>query len=199
MTYDLFIGLLIFASIAAFTPGPNNTLLMASGINFGLSKTVPLIAGVAIGFPLMIACVGFALGRAFEFTPQLHNALKYISTVYMLWLAWKIATSKPSNAEGEIVGRPMTFLQTCAFQWVNPKAWAMALTALSTYTTAAEHNFGVVVVVLTAFVMGIGSASTWAIFGAGLKHILNDIRYYKYINYGLAAALVASLVPMLWH
>jgi threonine/homoserine/homoserine lactone efflux protein len=199
MTYDLFIGLLVFASIAAFTPGPNNTLLIASGVNFGLAKTVPLIAGVTIGFPLMIACVGFVLGRAFEFTPQLHDALKYISAVYMLWLAWKIATSQPSGGGAEAVGRPMTFLQACAFQWINPKAWAMALTALSTYTTAENHNWGVVVVVLTACVMGIGSASTWAMFGSGLKHILNDIRYYKFINYGLAAALVASLVPMLWH
>ncbi len=199
MTYDLFLALLVFASIAAFTPGPNNTLLMASGINFGFRKTLPLVLGVAFGFPLMIACIGFALGRFFELSSVLYKVMQYVGGAYMLWLAWKIGSSKPAVDRDVAVGNPMTFLQACAFQWINPKGWVMAVTALSTYTLATHYNFGVVVIVLTAFVMGIGSATTWALFGVGFKHVLNDERYYRYINWGLALALVASLAPMLWH
>lgn len=199
MTYDLFIALAIFASIAAFTPGPNNTLLMASGINFGFRKTLPLILGVAIGFPFMIACIGFGLGKIFETYPMIYIAMKYIGAAYMIWLARKIATSKPAGGQIAEVGAPMTFLQSCAFQWVNPKAWVMAVTALSAYTVASSYYTGVVVVVATALVFGIGSATTWALFGVGLKHVLNDERYFRMINIGLALGLIASLVPMLWH
>jgi threonine/homoserine/homoserine lactone efflux protein len=199
MTYDLFIALFIFGGIAAFTPGPNNTLLMASGINFGFRRTVPLILGVCLGFPLMIGCVGLGLGKIFEANPLIYQTMKYAGAAYMLWLAWKIATSKPSGEGGADVGSPMTFLQAAGFQWINPKAWVMAVTSLSAYTIASHYYVGVAAVVGTFVFMGLTSASTWALFGVGLKHILNDIRYYKYINYGLAAALVASLVPMLWH
>jgi threonine/homoserine/homoserine lactone efflux protein len=199
MTYDLFIALFIFGGIAAFTPGPNNTMLLATGINFGLSRAWPHIMGVCIGFPLMIACIGFGLGKIFEIYPWIYVALKYAGAAYMIWLAWKIAVSKPSADDGIAKGEPVTFLQACAFQWVNPKAWIMGVTALSAYTVAAQYTVGVLAVVGTFVFMGFTSALTWVLFGAGLKHVLNDVRYYRYINWGLAAALVASLIPMLWH
>jgi threonine/homoserine/homoserine lactone efflux protein len=199
MTIDLFLALTLFAAIAAFTPGPNNTLLMASGINFGFRRTLPLILGVCVGFPLMIACIGFGLGKIFEIYPAIYKIMKYAGAAYMLWLALKIANAKPAGEGGGDVGAPVTFFQACAFQWINPKAWVIAVTALSAYTVAASYSMGVIVVVATALVMGIGSATTWALFGVGLKHVLNDVRYFKMINVGLALALVASLVPMLWH
>jgi threonine/homoserine/homoserine lactone efflux protein len=199
MTYDQFIALFIFGGIAAFTPGPNNTLLMASGINFGFRRTLPLILGVCIGFPLMIGCIGFGLGKIFEIYPIIYTIMKYAGAIYMLWLAWKIATAKPSVEGSSDVGAPMTFFQGAAFQWINPKAWVMAVTALSAYTIASDYSRGVLAVVATFVFMGISSASTWAMFGVGLKHVLNDERYFKMINVGLALALVASLVPMLWH
>jgi threonine/homoserine/homoserine lactone efflux protein len=199
MTYDLFIALFIFGGIAAFTPGPNNTMLLATGINFGLRRAWPHIMGVCIGFPLMIACIGFGLGKIFKIYPWIYVALKYAGAAYMIWLAWKIAVSKPSADDGIAKGEPVTFLQACAFQWVNPKAWIMGVTALSAYTVAAQYTVGVLAVVGTFVFMGFTSALTWVLFGAGLKHVLNDVRYYRYINWGLAAALVASLIPMLWH
>jgi threonine/homoserine/homoserine lactone efflux protein len=199
MTYDLFIALLIFASIAAFTPGPNNALLMASGINFGFRRTLPLILGVAIGFPLMIGCIGLGLGQIFETYPLIYKIMKFAGAAYMLWLAWKIATSKPVSDGGAANGQPMTFVQACAFQWINPKAWFMAVTALSAYTVAATYNTGVAVVVGTVLILGFGSASTWAMFGAGLKHVLSDPKYFRIINVVLALLLAASLVPMLRH
>ncbi|MDE2445821.1 MAG: LysE family translocator [Alphaproteobacteria bacterium] len=199
MTYDLFIALVVFAAIAAFTPGPNNTMLMASGINFGFRSTLPLIFGVMIGFPFMIACIGLGLGKVFEFYPIIYTVMKYVGAAYMLWLAWKIATARPSGENGAAVGEPITFFQACALQWVNPKGWVMAVTSLSAYTVAASYYSCVAIVVAVAAVMGIGSATTWAMFGVGLKHILHDPRYFRLINLVLGLSLAASLIPMLWH
>jgi threonine/homoserine/homoserine lactone efflux protein len=197
MTADLFIGLFVFAAISAFTPGPNNTLLMASGVAFGFQRTLPLIAGVAIGFPLMIGCVGLGLGQIFSVYPILYTVMKYAGAAYMLFLAWKIATAPRAAETGDSAARPMTFLQAALFQWINPKGWIMAVTALSAYTAANSYFFGVAVVVATFVLMGFSSASTWALFGSGLRHVLNDERYFRIINVLLALLLVASLVPML--
>jgi threonine/homoserine/homoserine lactone efflux protein len=199
MTYDLFMGLVVFAAIAAFTPGPNNTMLMASGINFGFKRTVPLVLGVMIGFPFMIACIGLGLGKIFDFYPVIYTVMKYMGAAYMLWLAWKIANEKQAHETEGAVGKPITFFQACALQWVNPKAWIMAVTSLSAYTMASSYYTGVAFVVAVAMVMGIGSATTWAMFGVGLKHILHDPRYFRLINLVLGLSLAGSLVPMLWH
>jgi threonine/homoserine/homoserine lactone efflux protein len=199
MTFDIFLALALFGFITAFTPGPNNTLLMAQGINFGFRRTLPLIFGVAIGFPFMIGCVGLGLGKIFDIYPILYVILKYAGAAYMLWLAWKIANSKPAIEGETAVGQPLSFIQGAAFQWINPKAWIMAVTALSAYTVASDYYVGVAFVVGTFVVMGLSSASTWAMFGVGLRHVLNDPRYFRIINLALAVLLVASLVPMLWH
>ena len=199
MTFNLFAALFVFAGIAAFTPGPNNTLLLASGVSFGFKRTVPLILGIAIGFPLMIACIGLGLGQIFQTYPAIYTAMKYVGAAYMIWLAWKIATAELTGSGDEVAGKPMTFVQAALFQWINPKGWVMSVTAISAYTLAADYHTGLIVVVLTFVLMGICSASTWAIFGVGLRHILNDPRYFRRINVSLALLLVASLVPMLWH
>jgi threonine/homoserine/homoserine lactone efflux protein len=199
MTIDLFVALFIFAGIAAFTPGPNNTLLLASGVSYGFKRTVPLILGVAIGFPAMIGCIGLGLGQIFQTYPAIYMAMKYVGAAYMIWLAWKIATAELTSSGDEVAGKPMTFVQAALFQWINPKAWVMAVTAVSAYTIATDYRTGLLVVVLTFVLMGISSASTWATFGVGLRHILNDPRYFRAINVLLALLLVASLVPMLWH
>jgi threonine/homoserine/homoserine lactone efflux protein len=199
MTNDLFLALVVFAAIAAYTPGPNNTILMASGINYGFRQTLPMIFGVGLGFPLMIACVGLGLGKIFEIFPQIYTALKYLGAAYMLWLAYKIANSKPSSGENDSAAKPLTFLQGAAFQWINPKGWIMAVTALSAYTLASDYYFGVVAVVATFMFMGFTSAATWAMFGVILKEVMGSPKWFKLINYGLAALLVLSLVPLLLH
>jgi threonine/homoserine/homoserine lactone efflux protein len=198
MTVELFLGLFVFAGIAAFTPGPNNTLLMASGMNFGFRRSLPLILGVMLGFPFMIAMIGLGLGQVFALYPQLYHVLKYAGAAYMLYLAWKIATATPAGTD-VADARPMGFVHMCLFQWVNPKGWVMAITALSAYTLAQSYTVGLVTVVATFMFMGITSACTWAAFGAALKGVMNDARYFRLINVGLALLLVASLVPMLRH
>ncbi len=198
MTFPLFLALLTFAAVSAWTPGPNNTILMATGLNHGFKRAVPMIFGVAFGFPFMIGMVGLGLGRIFEVVPQLYTFMKFAGAAYMLWLAYKIATAKPAQDGGK-AGEPLTFIQGAAFQWINPKAWIMAMTSLSAYTIASSYYTCVAIVVATFTLMGLTSASGWALFGSALRHIMNDPRYYRMINAGLAAALVASLVPMLWH
>ena len=199
MTNDLFLALVVFAAIAAFTPGPNNTILMASGINYGFRQSLPMIFAVGLGFPLMIACAGLGLGKIFEIIPQLYSILKYVGAAYMLWLAWKIATAKPSSDERNLDAKPLTFLQGAAFQWINPKGWIAAITALSAYTLASDYYFGVVAVVATFVLMGFTSAATWALFGVFLKDVMGNPKWFRIINYALAILLVLSLVPMFEH
>jgi threonine/homoserine/homoserine lactone efflux protein len=199
MTTTLFLALFTFAAIAAWTPGPNNTLLMASGVNHGFRQTTPLILGVAIGFPFMIGIVGIGLGKVFEIYPLLYTILKYAGTAYMLWLAFKIATSALPEEGGMQKAPPLSFLQGAAFQWVNPKGWMMAVTMLSSYTLPHAYGTGVAVIVATAALMGFASASGWALFGSSLRHVMNDPRYFRVINVALAISLVLSLIPMLRH
>nr|WP_281432915.1 LysE family translocator [Aestuariivirga litoralis] len=183
----------------AFTPGPNNTILMASGIAHGFRATLPVVFGVALGFPFQALCIGLGLGKIFELWPVLLTVLKYAGAVYMLWLCWKIATDKPKGEQGGEQAKPLSFLQAMAFQWVNPKAWIMAITALTTYTIPGFYWIGLATVVGTFVFTGITSASTWAGFGAGLKALLTDPRWFRPINISLALLLLVSLVPMLRH
>jgi threonine/homoserine/homoserine lactone efflux protein len=198
MTFHLFLGLFVFAGIAAFTPGPNNALLMAAGMNYGFRRSLPMMLGVAIGFPMMIGLVGLGLGGIFKVYPLLYSALKYAGAAYMLYLAWKIATAQPAT-DAATTAKPLSFLHMCLFQWVNPKGWIMSVTALSAYTLADDYATGVATVVGTFVLMGITSAATWAGFGAVLKSTMTDPRYFRIINVSLAVLLVASLVPLLWH
>ena len=133
MTLDILLALAAFAFVSSITPGPNNLMLMASGANFGFLRTVPHMLGVGLGFVFMVLVVGAGLAQVFNAYPVSYTALKVISILYLTYLAWKIATAAPIK-RGDAVGTPMTFLQAAAFQWVNPKAWAMALTAISAYT-----------------------------------------------------------------
>lgn len=198
MTWNLLLALFAFAAITAFTPGPNNTMLMASGMNFGFRRSLPMVFGVCTGFPFMIACVGLGLGKVFDLLPWLYAVLKYAGAAYMLWMAWKIANSGPAG-EGDVKSKPSSFISMALFQWVNPKAWIMSITALSAYTVPSQYYVGVASVVLAFWFVGFASSSSWALFGSALRHVMNDARYYRWINFGLALLLVISLVPIFWH
>jgi threonine/homoserine/homoserine lactone efflux protein len=124
-------ALTLFVFVSSITPGPNNLMLLSSGTRFGFRRTIPHMLGIGVGFMVMIALVGLGLAQLFLLYPPLHLALKIVSITYLLYLAWKIATSEPPTADEAETGKPMTFLQAAAFQWVNPKAWTMTLTAFS--------------------------------------------------------------------
>ncbi|RMC32999.1 LysE family translocator [Paracoccus alkanivorans] len=196
MNTDLLLALAGFAFVTSATPGPNNMMLMASGANFGVRRTIPHMLGVAWGFALMIVLVGLGIDRLIAANPALESALKWISLAYMLWLAWKIANAAPpQQASGTQQARPFTFLQAAAFQWVNPKAWAMALGALSAYAAGVG---GALVVGAVFAVINLSSVSIWAISGQGLRRLLTTPVRLRLFNITMAVLLVASMLPVLW-
>lgn len=199
MTYALFIGLVGFAFASSITPGPNNLMLMASGANYGLRRTVPHMLGVSIGHAFMVFMIGIVLLRVFEAYPVLNLILKVAGGSYMVWLAWKIANAVPPEAK-QVEGKPFTFLQAAAFQWVNPKAWIMGITAISVY---APDNFGVIVgAVMVAVIfcaVNLPSVTVWAWMGVQLRRWLGTARRLRIFNVTMALLLVASLYPMVMY
>jgi threonine/homoserine/homoserine lactone efflux protein len=195
---DLLAALVGFAFVTSVTPGPNNMMLLASGVNHGFRQTIPHMLGISIGFGGMIVAVGLGIGQIFTLYPQTYLALKVISIIYLLWLAWKIATSRPLSSDGAVgVGQPMSFLGACAFQWVNPKAWTMALGAISAYTVAADYTNSLVIVGLVFTVVNLPTVSLWTLFGTVLRRWLTDPTKVRIFNVAMAMLLVASLAPII--
>ena len=197
MTYDILSALIGFAFATSITPGPNNMMLLASGANFGLRRTVPHMLGISLGHSFMVFLVGIGLAQMFDRYPQADLILKLAATIYMLWLAWKIANAAPPR-EGEARGRPFTFLQAAAFQWVNPKAWAMALTAVTVY--ASSDTVGSMALVAAVFAaVNLPSVAVWAAAGQGVRRWLTTRQRLRAFNITMAVLLVASLWPVLRH
>lgn len=190
-------ALLVFVIVTLFTPGPNNTMLMTSGLNFGFRRGLPHLWGVALGFAVMVLAVGVGLGAAFQAYPAAYTVLKYSGALYLLYLAWQIATAGPLE-EGETArGRPITFAQGAAFQWLNPKGWVMAVGAVSTYAAVAAFPNNMLLIAFLFGTLGILSSATWLGFGTGLKRMLKSPRAVRAVNIAMALLLVASLWPVL--
>lgn len=196
MTLDILLALAAFAFVSSITPGPNNLMLMASGANFGFLRTVPHMLGVGLGFVFMVLVVGAGLAQVFNAYPVSYTALKIISILYLTYLAWKIATAAPIK-RGDAVGTPMTFLQAAAFQWVNPKAWAMALTAISAYTPDTTVA-GIALVAVVFGAINLPSVSLWTVMGQQMARVLTNPTRLAVFNWTMAALLIASLYPVLF-
>lgn len=198
MTTEILLALCAFAFVSSVTPGPNNLMLMASGTNFGFARTIPHMLGVSIGFTLMIVLVGAGLAKIFEMYPAAHDALRIVSVVYLLWLAWKIATAKPPSADAASGAKPMTFLAAALFQWVNPKAWTMALTAVTAYTLPAQPWTSLLIVALVFGLINLPTVSSWTLMGVQMRRFLNDPVKLRVFNGTAAVLLVASLYPVVF-
>lgn len=197
LSTELFLALCAFALVSSITPGPNNLMLMTSGANFGLARTIPHLLGVSIGFTAMIVLVGLGLIQLFEAFPMVYTGLKIVSVIYLLYLAWKIATASAPKA-GEAQGKPFTFVQAALFQWVNPKAWTMGVTAVVAYV---PHNGGFLSLAIVAGVFGLINTpcvGAWAMLGVQLRKILNRPNLLRIFNWSAAALLVASLYPIVF-
>ena len=192
----MLLALVTFAFVTSITPGPNNLMLLASGLNFGIRRTVPHMLGIGIGFTVMVLAVGLGLSGVFRAAPLLYEALKWVGAAYMLWLAWRIAHAGPVEEGMEARGQPMSFLAAAAFQWVNPKAWVMAVTANATYAAAGSIT-GVAMVAGVFGLVNLPSVSVWAAFGAGLRRVLANPRHVAWFNRAMAALLVLSLWPLI--
>ncbi|CDN54365.1 Transporter, LysE family [Neorhizobium galegae bv. officinalis bv. officinalis str. HAMBI 1141] len=196
MSLETFLALVLFAFTTSITPGPNNMMLFASGVNFGFTRTIPHMLGIGIGFLLLLIAVGLGLGALLHSVPVVYTTLKFAGGAYLLWVAWKIGTSR-SLSDGKTGAAPMTFIGAAAFQWVNPKAWVMAVTAMATYTNPDYYLPTVMLVGLAFAAVNVPSVSTWAGFGSALREWLSVPARLKWFNITMALLLVASLWPML--
>lgn len=197
LSLDLLLGFALFALVTSITPGPNNTMLLASGVNFGFNRTIPHMLGITCGFFVLVVAVGFGLGAVFQTYPLLYSVLRYVGAAYLLYLAWKIAHSGPVSDSEKGESKPITYLGAAAFQWVNPKAWIMAIGAISTYTPLQGYFTNVIVIAAVFALINLPSVSVWAACGTLLRNVLKDRRWLRLFNWGMAALLVVSLYPLL--
>jgi len=196
MPLDVFLALVLFSFVSSVTPGPNNIMLLASGVNFGFVKTIPHMFGIALGFGVLLLAVGFGLREVFLQFPVMELVLKVIGGSYLIYLAWKIASSG-SVETGEASARPMTLMAAALFQWVNPKAWVMAIYAMTAYTGQPDFITSVFIVTLAFVVINFPSVSIWCGFGVALREWLAEPSRLRIFNIIMAVLLVASLWPML--
>ena len=193
----MFGALVVFATVMSGTPGPNNMMLLASGVNFGFRRTVPHMLGISFGVMLLLLAIGFGLHELLQRWPVIFTAIKYAGGAYLLWLAWMIANSGPmENSVGEAKGRPMRFIEAAAFQWINPKAWVMAVGAMATYTTEGAYTLTVIIIALVFGAVSGPSTGIWTVFGVALKRFLQDQVANRIFNIVMALALVVSLWPL---
>ena len=196
MNFEVLSALIIFAFVSSITPGPNNLMLMNSGANFGFKKTIPHLLGVGIGFTLMIALVGLGVIELFDAIPLSYEILKVLSIVYLLYLAFKIASSTGNLEQKSSSAKPFTFIQAALFQWVNPKAWTMALTSISIY--APSNSMSAVLLVAIVFgIVNLPCISSWIVLGQKIQVLLTDQKRLRAFNISMATLLILSLYPAL--
>jgi threonine/homoserine/homoserine lactone efflux protein len=186
---------ILFAFVMTITPGPNNTMLLASGLNFGLRRTVPHVLGISSGVAVMMMSTGLGLGALISQMPILLDVLEAASAAYLLYLAWRIATAGEIR-RGQANARPMTFLEGAAFQWINPKAWMMTLSAAATIHLSTDGRLGTLIMAAIFIVVGLPCIVLWAAFGQALSRFLADARVRRLFNIGMAFLLIASLYPL---
>jgi threonine/homoserine/homoserine lactone efflux protein len=197
MTLENLIALIGFAFVTSVTPGPNNMMLLASGANFGFSRTIPHMLGISIGHLVMTVIVGLGLAGIVHQEPRILIAMKWVSVAYLLWLAWHLANAAAPEGKGA-TGRPMTFLGAAAFQWVNPKAWTMSLGAVAAYASEATVlNVAIIAAVFAA--VNLPSVSVWTIAGEQVRRFLTSTARLRAFNWTMAGLLVLSLYPVITH
>ncbi len=196
MNIEILTALAIFALVSSITPGPNNIMLMNSGANFGFKRTIPHALGVSIGFTVMVALVGIGIMQLFDAWPLSYQILKVLSVVYLLYLASKIAMSDAAAKSTKGKSKPFTFTQAAMFQWVNPKAWTMALTAISVYAPS-KNLTAVLFVAITFGLVNLPCISSWIALGEKMQIFLNNRKRLKIFNIVMASLLVLSLYPVL--
>jgi len=200
MTTGHVTAILLFSVIATATPGPNNLMLLSSGINYGFCRTIPHMAGICIGFTFLLSVVGLGIVQVFETYPLIYQFLKIISVCYLLFLSWKIATATPKNTERGELGssrhEPLSFLQAASFQWVNPKAWAMGLTAVTAYIPPIDPILGLALVVAIFGLVCVPCLIVWTLLGVQLRHFLNDPVRLRRFNIVTGCLLAGSLYPV---
>ena len=196
MSHSLLIALITFGAVMAFTPGPNNIMVLSSGLTYGFRRTVPHIAGIGIGVSFMVAATGLGLGAIFITWPILQTILKYAGIAYLIYLAYAIATSGPVASGQDNRGAPMSFWGAVLFQWVNVKGWVMAIGIITAYSAVAIFPWNIAVQAALMFVMAALSSLVWTLFGSALRPVLTSPKAVRAFNIVMAILLLASLYPV---
>ena len=197
MPTHLLLALAGFAFVASITPGPNNLMLLSSGVKFGFRRTIPHMLGIGFGFVAMLLVIGFGLGQLLQVEPRIYQVLRVACLIYLLWLAWKIASSEPLGSEqSNARTAPLNFTQAALFQWLNPKAWAMCLTATTAYTVADNYIPSLLIAALIFGLINLPSVSVWTLFGVGLRQFLQDPVKVRIFNIAMAFLLLLSVLPI---
>jgi threonine/homoserine/homoserine lactone efflux protein len=196
MSHSLLIAFVIFAVVMFFTPGPNNIMLLSSGLTYGFRRTVPHIAGITIGFAFMVGAVGVGLGAVFIAYPVLQTILKYLGVAYLVYLAAMIAMSGPVEPDQEGGRGPMTFWGAAMFQWINAKGWVMVIGTITAYAAIASFPWNIAIQVSLSLLLGVLSCTLWALFGTSLRPILRSRGAVRAFNIVMAVLLLASLYPV---
>lgn len=184
---------LAFALSMTATPGPNNTMVTASGASWGFRRTLPHLLGISVGFPAMLVAVALGAGNLLQAHPWLHEALRWVGAAYLLWLAWRIAVAEPAAEGAPAGGRPLSFWGAALFQWVNPKAWIIALSAVATYTATWGEAAALAAIFL---VVTLPVTAGWTLVGVGAARVLRSPRALRGFNLAMAALLLLSLLPV---
>ena len=193
---ETLLPIVLFTFSTSITPGPNNLMIMSSGLNYGVNRSLPHLLGICLGFPAMIVAIGLGLGALFSQFPLLHEIIRWVGIAYLLYLAWAIARTREIGSAGS--NKPFTFLQAVAFQWVNPKGWIMAVGALAAFTSAGSDMWvDVARIALTFIAIGGPCIIVWMLFGVGLKQVLNNPAHLRRFNIAMGLLLAASVVPMI--
>ncbi|EGT3586126.1 LysE family translocator [Proteus mirabilis] len=198
MTFDIFLSLAIFSFVTSITPGPNNIMLLASGINFGFKRTMPHAIGVSLGFFVMLLAVGIGIGALIKSSPIIYNILKYLGALYLLWLAWKTAISHSVEQNSNKQGSPLTLLEAALFQWINPKSWMMAISGITLYTSPQYPYISMLLVAIIFTLINFPCVAIWATFGHSLRERLKNPKILKLFNFIIGGLLALSAISVLF-
>jgi threonine/homoserine/homoserine lactone efflux protein len=196
MSQPLFIAFVVFAAVMFFTPGPNNIMVLSSGLTYGFRRTLPHIAGITIGFAFMVGAVGLGFGTIFLAYPVLQTILKYAGAAYLIYLAVVIAMSEPVTPGQDNRRGPMTFWGAAMFQWVNVKGWVMVIGTITAYAGIASFPWNIAIQVALSLLLGVASTSTWTLSGSSLRSFMTSPRAVRAFNIVMAVLLLASLYPV---
>jgi threonine/homoserine/homoserine lactone efflux protein len=197
MSQSLVAAFVVFGAVMAFTPGPNNIMVLSSGLTYGFRRSLPHIAGISIGVALMVASVGLGVGAIFVAYPVLQTILKYVGIAYLIYLAGQIAMSGPVTPGQDNARGPMTFWAAVLFQWVNVKGWVMAIGLITAYSAIARFPWNIAAQAAVMFVMAGLSSLIWTLFGSALRSLMTSKRAVRAFNIVMAILLLASLYPVL--
>ncbi|MCB5189783.1 LysE family translocator [Methylobacillus arboreus] len=190
------LAFIMFAVVSSVTPGPNNIMIMSSGLNYGPKRSLPHLFGICLGFGFMVFATGIGLHSLFLQSPWMQMVLKYVGAAYLFWLALRIGMSGNQLTATSLQGRPLTFLEAAIFQWINPKAWVIALGALTAFLPTPSAVVDVAILAGVYSLVGLPCVAVWGLFGFALRKLMDSPAKLRIFNWTTAILLMASIYPM---